>query len=127
MLLAAAASAAALAERGESGVSRAKGGHHAEAEGRETRERRGDGEHAQIQTGLGRDRQCRRHQRGEQRHGQDGDEETHRAAQERQYHTLRDQLTRQALPAGAERRTHRQLALVRGRARQQQVCEKDST
>ena len=123
-LLRSAAGTGAFAKRVEPGApARTDGREETESHRRERREHGGEGHHAQIHAGLRADRQRRRHETGEERHAGGGHGKTGGAAEERQDDALGDQLPHQSLPAGAERGADRQLALARGRARQQQVGE----
>ena len=70
-------------------------------------------DHAQIEAGLSVDGQRSRNEAGEQRDGGGRHEQASRAAEQREKQALGDELPRQPMASGSERRPHGQFALAR--------------
>ena len=85
-----------------------------------------EGQNRPVHLDVGGARQIGRRHRHQGAHAPRAEQESGGAAGERQDHTLGQELADEAPAAGAERRAHRDLPVLVGRARQQQIRDVDA-
>jgi hypothetical protein len=100
---------------------RAPGGQHAEREGHQARQARGEAEHRPAQRDLVEPRQVGRREGQQPAHAERGDHHARQAAGRRQHERLGDELPRDPAASRAERVADREFALARGSLREEQV------
>ncbi len=100
---------------------RGQGREQAEEDAAHQRGAEREGEHRAVDAHLLRARQIARSGREQQIDSPECEQHAQRAAEQGEEEALDQHLPHQPRPAGAQRRAHRQLALPRGRARQDEV------